>query len=178
MSKAISLTPVLTVGVTGHRKLGEDPLVRMAVHARCVTLFQHFQQQASYREMPLIAYSALAIGADQLFAQAALGLGIPLYGIIPFEDYPDDFKGPDREQFELLKSLCQEVHTMKAKRKSNLAYLRAGTWMVDQCHYLVAVWNRQPAAGKGGTGDVVQYAQKKKKDVFIIDPIAPKKCDS
>jgi hypothetical protein len=43
--------------------------------------------------------------------------------------------------------------------------------VVNQVEHLVAVWNGLPAAGVGGTGDVVAYARKKKVDVYRIDPL-------
>ncbi len=118
----------------------------------------------------LDARSALAIGAGQIFAKAALGMGIPLIGVIPFEDYPHDFEGTERDDFETLLARCQHVHRLPAKRRSDRAYLKAGLWLVDHVDFLIAVWNGRPAAGVGGTGDVVAYAEKKNRPVFRIDP--------
>lgn len=160
----------LTVGVTGHRKLGDDPRTIWYVHAQCVRILDRLRELADLKGTKLIAYSALAIGADQIFAHGALGLGLPLVGVIPFEDYPNDFEGKDRVEFERLLNLCREVHRLRRKQRSKDAYLAVGKWTVDQTDYLVAVWNGLPAAGKGGTGDIVEYARKKGKPVFVIDP--------
>jgi hypothetical protein len=163
---------VLRVGVSGHRKLGADPRTAWYVQAQCVRILDRLQELARYRPGggTVLAYSALAIGADQLFAQAALGLGIPVVGIIPFERYAEDFEGEDRSRFETLLGLCREVQRLPGKERSNEAYFEAGKVTVDQVEYLVGVWDGKPAAGLGGTGDVVAYAEKKGKTVLLIDP--------
>jgi hypothetical protein len=172
MSSGDGTTRVIKVGVTGHRKLGENPVVPCFVHAQCVLLLERLRELARLRHAGLVAYSALAIGADQLFAQAALGLGIPLVGVIPFEDYPADFDGEDRRRFEKLLACCVEVYRLPNKRRSDRAYLEVGKWVVNQVDYLVAVWNGLPAEGVGGTGDIVAFAEKKKRSVLHIDPAA------
>lgn len=164
------MSATLTVGVTGHRKLGEGPRVGWYVHAGCVRLFDRLNGVAEAAGAELVAVSALAIGADTLFAQAALGLGLPLVGVVPFADYPDDFEGPDRAAFEAILGMCRRVERLPEQRRSNEAYLKAGQWVVDHSDYLVAVWNGLPAAGVGGTGDVVEYARGKGKPVLRINP--------
>jgi hypothetical protein len=166
------LSPVVRVGVTGHRNLGEDPLVSWYVYAQCVRVLDRLHGLARLQHAELAAYSALAAGADQLFAQAALGLGIPLTAVIPFDDYPADFAGDGRGLFEALLRRCGAVHRFPNKRRSNRAYLDAGKWLVREVDYLVAVWDGLPAAGEGGTGDVVAYAEKKRRPVLRIDPAA------
>jgi hypothetical protein len=161
-----------TVGVTGHRKLGPNPRVAPYVHVRLVQLLEHLAALAKAQGAELVAVSALAIGADTLFAEAAVGLGIPLVGVVPFSDYPEDFDGPDRAKFETLLGLCRDVHRLRRRRRSDQAYLDAGKWVVDHTDVLVAVWNGQPAAGVGGTGDVVDYALELQRLVLKVDPAA------
>jgi hypothetical protein len=168
----MSADGALGVGVTGHRKLGADPLVSWYVFAQCVRLLDRLQALAQIRQAEVVAYSALAVGADQLFAQAALGLGIPLVGVIPFDNYPADFDGADRDHFDDLVRRCREVERLPYKGRSNRAYFEAGKWVVKAADYLVAVWDGRPAAALGGTADVVVYAEKKGRTVFRIDPTA------
>lgn len=160
----------LAVGVTGHRRLGDDPRTPWFVQAECVRILDRLRDLAAYRGAGLVAYSALAVGADQLFAHAAIGLGLPLVGVIPFADYPEDFSAEELPGFETLLKLCDRVHRMPQRHRSDRGYLRAGTWIVDRVDYLVAVWDGEPAKGVGGTGDVVAYAHKKGVTVFRIDP--------
>src|SRR4051794_1928989 len=95
-----AVPPVVAVGVTGHRHLGDDPRTPWFVLAECVRILDRLRDVAVIGEAKVVAYSALAIGADQLFAQAALGLGLSLVGVLPFADYPEDFSPEERPAFE------------------------------------------------------------------------------
>jgi hypothetical protein len=50
------------------------------------------------------------------------------------------------------------------------AYLAAGKHIVDRAGLLVALWNGKPAAGKGGTGDIVAYARSQGRPVVHVHP--------
>jgi hypothetical protein len=163
------LSTALRVGVTGHRNLGLDPTAAWTVHAQCVRILDRLRGVAELGKAGVVAYTALAVGADQLFGRAAVGLGIPLVGVVPFESYAADFVGPEREDYEALLLRCHLVHRLPHKRRSNKAYMDAGRWLVDQTTHLVAVWDGLPAAGLGGTGDVVAYAERKGRTVLRID---------
>lgn len=162
------MSDVFHVGVTGHRKLGADPIQTWRVFAECAVALQHHRDEAQGRGQSVAAWSCLAIGADSLFAQAALGLNIPLHAILPFADYPEDFSAEERPLFDHLVATAASVEWLPRKRRSNLAYLAAGELLVRRVDHLIAVWNGQPAAGKGGTGDVVLYARKRGVPVTVI----------
>jgi hypothetical protein len=159
----------LRVGVSGHRRLG-DPRVGFYVHAQCVRWLRQYQELAQAQGAEFVAYSALAIGADTLFAEAALGLGVPLIGVLPFATYAEDFEGPDLPRFEAMRGFCREVITLPPKKRSDEAYMGVGRYVVDETDVLLAVWNGQPAAGLGGTADVVAHAREKGRQVLVIDP--------
>ena len=65
-----------------------------------------------------------------------------------------------RERYERLLAQARVEHRLPHAERSNEAYLAGGLWVVDHCDLLVVVWNGQPATGKGGTGDVVDYARR------------------
>jgi hypothetical protein len=145
---------VYRVGVTGHRHLRAP----QTVAARC----RETLQGILHDHPDAVACSALAIGADSLFAEAALALGMPLVAVIPFATYADDFTTPDeRAQYERLLSSSTEVVRLPHARRSNAAYLAIGRWMVERCNLLVVIWDEQPSAGFGGTADVVALARRK-----------------
>lgn len=143
------------VGVTGHRDLGDEATAGL-VAGRCKAILQ--KALAEHSEVHTL--SALAEGADTLFAEVALELGIPLEAITPFERYAEDFEGQARERYERLLAQARIEHRLPHAKRSDEAYLAGGLWVVDHCDLLVVVWNGQPAAGKGGTGDVVDYARR------------------
>jgi hypothetical protein len=63
------------------------------------------------------AFSALAQGADTLFAEAAVSLHIPLHIITPFRNYETDFSGAYRNRYRLMKSKAVAEITSSYYRK-------------------------------------------------------------
>ena len=134
--------------------------------------------------------SPLAKGADRIVAQAVLERRTGrLHAITPFvkADYEKDFtETGDLEQFRELWDKASEKHelgcdygdvlpsdteTEKQNKQilRNEGYLRVGRETVDACEILIAIWDGESAAGKGGTGDVVAYAIERGRAVFWID---------
>jgi hypothetical protein len=62
------------------------------------------------------------------------------------------------------------VNVLPFAEPSEDAYLAAGKYVVDRADILVTLWNGKPAAGKGGTGDIVEYARLLNRPVIHIDP--------
>lgn len=77
-----ALLPIV-MGVTGHRDI-QDPEQIRTVLDRAIKNIRDM-----YPSTPLVALSALAEGADRLFARAVLDAHIPLYVPLPFsaEEY-------------------------------------------------------------------------------------------
>jgi hypothetical protein len=48
------------------------------------------------------------------------------------------------------------------------AYRRVGHYVVDHCDLLIAIWDGQPARGRGGTADIVQYALDRHRRVLRV----------
>jgi hypothetical protein len=55
--------------------------------------------------------------------------------------------------------------------RSDAAYEEAGRIIVDEGDQVLAVWDGQPADGRGGTGDIVAYALSTGRAVERIDPV-------
>lgn len=142
------------IGVTGHRDLGDEATAAF-VARQCKAILQ--EALADHGEV--VALSALAEGADTLFAEAALELGLPLEAVTPFKRYVEDFEGRARERYKRLLARARVEQRLPYTERSDEAYLGGGLWVVNHCDLLVVVWDGQPAAGKGGTGDVVDYAR-------------------
>lgn len=148
------MSALFYIGVTGHRDLGDEATAAF-VAAQCKAILQ----KALAEHGEVVALSALAEGADTLFAEVALELGIPLEAVTPFKRYVEDFRGPARERYERLLAQARVEHRLPHAERSNEAYLAGMIWVVGHCDLLVAVWNGRLAAGKGGTGDAVDYAR-------------------
>lgn len=155
------------VGITGHRFL----------HDRLVIAFLEKQIKKTILDIRrehenILVLSSLAEGADTLFTKIAIGCGIVFEAVIPFLNYEEDFN--TYESHKLYQNLLQEaakIHRLRFQKRSNMAYLAGGKWVVNHCDVLIAVWNGLPAAGEGGTGDIVAYAMRKKRPIIHIHTI-------
>lgn len=147
----------LRVGATGHRALEET--VERWVTRELDALFSYLARLPSHDQVPR-AVSSLAVGADQLFAKAALSHGVSLDVVLPFARFVEDFpEGPERDAYEHLLSAAESTTCLPWNGRSNGAYLAGGLWVVDHCDILIAIWNGEKAAGIGGAGDVVVYCR-------------------
>jgi hypothetical protein len=149
-------------GVTGHQAL-----TNAAIEWLTIVLPEAI---ARYR----IEYglSSLAAGADQLFVEALLRLGIPFEAVIPCAGYEEAFgDDPSRAGYGRLLSYAARVSQLDYAAPSEIAFFAAGMAIVERCELLVAVWNGRPARGLGGTADVVAYAVAKGKPIVQLNPL-------
>jgi hypothetical protein len=118
--------------------------------------------------------SPLARGADRLGAEVALQVGYELYVPMPFpaDEYRNDFGGresplevplgaaEDMAEFEGLLGRAGDAWlALDGDRDHQLmAYEAVGRFVARHSDVLIAIWDGAPAAGRGGTGDVVRYA--------------------
>jgi 8-oxo-dGTP pyrophosphatase MutT (NUDIX family) len=150
---------VLRIGFSGHQQLG-DETTQQFVAQQLRELLTKYQQWAREHGQEMLVYSALAMGADQLFVKTALELGIPVELVIPCARYEDIFSTEEaRSEYQRLLEAARQVHRLLSHECSDEAYLAAGQWIVDHSDLLIVAWNGYPAAGKGGTADVVHYAR-------------------
>src|SRR6266567_4389972 len=154
MSKA-----TFRIGFSGHQQLSDEATVQfVSQHLR--DLLATYRQMARDKGQEIVACSALALGADQLFVKTALELGIPVEVVIPCAKYAEIFSTPETlDEYHRLLNSCQDVHSLPFDDCTDDAYLAAGHWLVDHCDVVILVWNGYPAAGKGGTADIASYAR-------------------
>ena len=143
----------LRVGIVGHRRL--DSARSWFVSSECKRILKEIAQTRS----PMIAVSAIAEGADTLFAEVAVTLGIPLEVVRPFDSYDSDFIDiPARNRYSKLRALAQNEVRMRYASRSTVAYESAMVWVVKTSDLLLAAWDGYPANGPGGTGSAVEEA--------------------
>ncbi|WP_143105580.1 hypothetical protein [Pseudonocardia ammonioxydans] len=121
----------------------------------------------------IVGLSSLAAGADQVFADQVLAVGGDLYVIQPCRDYIETFTERDsREHFTRLVKLATAVEVLPFIRPSEDAFLAAGFEIARRVDRLFAVWDGKPSRGRGGTGDIVNYADSSAKGsaVTIVWP--------
>ena len=80
---------------------------------------------------------------------------------MPRAEYVTDFKNADSlAEFEGLLRHASWVGTIPPNRTREDAYAEAGRAVTDRADVAIAVWDGLPAAGKGGTGDIVTYLRR------------------
>ena len=150
------------IAITGHRGL-HDPTRALVDAALRAELRRHGGS-------PLVGVSCLADGADALFDQAVLDEGGELVAVIPAQRYRERLPAEYHPTFDSLLEQASEVVTMDFDRPGREAYMAASVRMVDGADRLVAVWDGQPAVGRGGTADVVTHARDHGVPVTVIWP--------
>lgn len=152
----------MRIAITGHRGLppSTSRLVDEAIR----------KELARFGGQSLIGISALADGADQLFAQAILDVGGELEVVVPAKKYRDGLPEAAHRRYDALLSRARMVERLDHVESTEQAHMDASTWMVGRADRVFAVWDGQPARGYGGTADVVAYARNLRKDITIIWP--------
>jgi hypothetical protein len=153
------------VGFSGHRKLENAGLIAKGL--------RKVLDQLSARYGPLVGISSAASGADTLFLEEISHRRIPFRLVLPFSRnaFKQDFEPEEWERVlpffgEALS--VQEVSGIESRKE---VFLEVGVLTVESADMVIFVWNGKPAAGIGGTGDVVNYARALGKPLIVIDPV-------
>lgn len=161
----------IVVGVTGHRKLNNKP--KLARQTQWI-IEKIKQLLPSFKKTPLslTILSPLAEGADRLVAREILKMSnSQLEVVLPLEkdDYLKDFEDQEsKAEFEKFLSQARRIKNLPPTASRTEAYAQVGRYVVDNCDVLIALWNGKPAAGQGGTAEIVEYARRKKCPLFWV----------
>lgn len=178
MSKKVIKSPKhLKIGVAGHRVIKDKNLIMDKVRKVLRVL-----SDASPADCLFILLSPLAEGSDRLVAEEILtfedNMGEnKLIAVLPMkkEDYMTDFKSAEsREEFLELLDQAEEVITFPQTSKREYAYLQVGEYVARECDILLAIWDGLPSRGKGGTAEIVNYAESIGRDVVWINSVSGK----
>jgi hypothetical protein len=118
----------------------------------------------------LVGVSALADGADQLFADAVLALGGSLEVLVPATRYRDALPAESLPAYDRLLASASAVERLAYVDSSDEAHVAAGRWLVERCDLILAIWDGEPPRGPGGTGEVVAYARERGVPVVVVWP--------
>jgi hypothetical protein len=153
----------MNIGITGHQRLDHP--------TAWADVVREIDAVLARRGEHVVGITSLAIGADQVFADAVLQRGGSLRVVVPFEGYEATFaEGPARDAYERLLLEADKVEYLEKSGTDEEAFFAAGKRVVDLADEVIAVWNGKPAAGLGGTADVVAYARSVGKPVTVITP--------
>jgi hypothetical protein len=164
MAASAHLPHFRVVGFTGHRRLEDAPGVAGAIREAIATL---------RREGPgeWIALSSAAAGSDVLFAREALAQGCAWHVVLPLAEaeFKRDFSEAAWRETEELLARAEQVRVFNETEAREDAYLDAGMETVHGADVVLAVWDGEPARGKGGTAEVIAYARDLGRPLIIID---------
>lgn len=120
-----------------------------------------------------VGITSLATGADQRFAKIMLEMGGAIEVVVPFPEYETRIRNEDdRCAYRRLLGAARAVLTLSGEANNDeLSYLVAGQRVVDRSDLLLAVWDGKPAAGVGGTADIVAYARLHDKRIAHVNPV-------
>ncbi len=153
------------VGFSGHRQLPDA-----AGTARAVTRALESLRQEATGEW--VALSSVATGGDLLFVAQARALGLSWHAILPLPkaEFASDFTAAEWATTEETLKQAEHVRIITENGSREDAYLDCGMETVNGADLLLAVWDGQPARGRGGTAEVVEYARSLGKPLIVINP--------
>ena len=179
----------LCVGVTGHRSEALAAADPAALGRRVDALLGEIEAAAlallaSERscfsdEPPLMTLvSPLAGGADQLVAARAIERGWDLQAVLPMERgaYRGSMPADDARELDRLADRSRCLLELPGDPARPLdAFVMAGRATVAHSDLLIALWDGQPARGRGGTAETIERALVRGTPVIHlpVDPAEP-----
>lgn len=119
--------------------------------------------------------SRMALGADTLWAMAALEMEVPLIAVVPFKGQEDPWREENKKMYREIISKAAEIKVVgERKPESSVGALlwQGNAYMIDQLthpkDFLVTVFDGSP----GGTYNTILYAGTKEPRIEMvrIDP--------
>jgi uncharacterized phage-like protein YoqJ len=123
------------------------------------------------RDEKLEAVTGMALGADTIFAEVCLELGIPFIAATPFKDQGSRWPTESQEKLARLLAaakkvvIVDEIPSYHSDRFGGKMALR-NKWMVDHSAEAIAVWD----GTDGGTANAVKLLRKKSRKFLLLDP--------
>jgi uncharacterized phage-like protein YoqJ len=151
-----------TIAFTGHRpdKLGGyGPGNPTRARLKIAVEQQLRQFRAEHPDLRCI--SGMALGFDQWAAEICVELGVPFVAAVPFPGQPSQWPSESQAAYFSLLKYAERVHVVCDGPYSAEKMQQRNEWMVDNCHHVLAAWDKSP----GGTANCVRYANSVAKPV-------------
>ena len=151
-------------GFSGHRQIADPGRLATAIAAALTSLME-----LAHGEW--LGLSSVAEGGDQIFISQVRALGLSWHAILPLPkaEFAADFPPEEWAAVERILDGAEHVRVITENGTREDAYLDCGMATVDGSDVLIAVWDGEPAHGKGGTGDVVAYARSLGRPLVLVD---------
>ena len=164
MSEPNQLPVFHVVGFTGHRQVKDEAGVARVLREVLAGL-------KAEPGVEWLALSSIAAGSDMLFARTAIDLGLGWEVVLPMPpaEFRRDFQDQEWTGVESLLAKAEQVRVIGERTQRDDAYLDSGMETVNHSDLLLAVWDGEPARGRGGTAEIVAYAREIGRPILIID---------
>lgn len=117
---------------------------------------------------PEICISGMAIGIDQIAAEACIDMKIPFEAAIPFIGQDKIWTKESKNKYnEILNKSIKKTIVCEGEY-APWKMLKRDEYMVDNCDLLLSVWNGKES---GGTWHTIEYAKSKGKKILNIAPL-------
>ncbi len=177
--KKLCIPAVVRIGVTGHRVLKNEQQLIESVKNVLRRLDEILDQLLRHTQHKFIIVSPLAEGADRLVAKVVIEWKVNvemdrpcLEAVLPLPeaDYLKDFITQEsKNEFRALLAKARSTKILGEADSRKAAYEQVGRYVVENCDVLIAIWNGKPAAGKGGTAEIVDYVHREGRSLFWIN---------
>lgn len=152
---------VARIAVTGHRDL--TPRSAFTVEAR-------IRELLGSRAPEFVGVSCLAEGVDQIFANVVLELGGTLEAVVCAADRRHALPVSARALYDRMLAAATVIRRLPFSSSTSHAHQAANAVMLESVDELIAVWDGRPAAGRGGTAEVVEEARRRGIPVHRVWP--------
>jgi hypothetical protein len=152
------------VGITGHRSLPDESMWPWVA--------REIEAVLAGANGTLVGVTGLAAGADSVFADVVLARDGALHVVLAFEGFEHSLASDaERSRFRELLARASDVETLAVGGTHEDGYLAEGRRIVALSDLLIAVWDGEPARGRGGTAEVVDEAMRTATPVAHLDPL-------
>ncbi len=164
----------IAIGITGHRLARLTDVDFAALRTRIDALLSAIASAAPKSRFRLVG--SLAEGADMMATDAALARGWQVDTVLPFhaEEYACDFDEAAAIELRSRIEASTNVLELPGRRDETggeaAAYERAGRVVLTQSDLLLAVWDGEPARGRGGAAQIVAEAVAHAIPVLVLHP--------
>ncbi len=172
--------PTLEIAGVGHRFIKDD---KEKLKNKVKAILQLYTKKYN-----VVVRTCFAYGADQLIAECAIELGLPLKANLPmpFEDFINDVRKDveskglvfsSQDELKMRHLLAQTVVCRIIEDPENI-YACASEYIIRKCQVLIALWDgvKLPFVDEnnnhvnlGGTYHCITMAKKANKDVKIVE---------
>ena len=169
---------MIRIGVTGHRPhrlIVPERKLGARVEAVLEGLLRASGRQPRRRGATLDVVSPLAEGCDRIVARAALALDQRLTVLLPFpqRDYETTFA--EASASAVFRSLLRRAHACTnlggSLKRANAGYVAVGMATLACSDVVLTIWDGKPAAGRGGTPEILAAAIEWAIPVIWIDAV-------